>query len=920
MKKSIIIFLCFVTYIFFGILDVNASISWTVSSGISNCTTGVPSSNTNSVSTSGTRACTTTYNYLPNNASYNVVVNKSGITSCGTGLRVLTQNVTQITCLSWDNTNPTVSANNSSNTVWRNSDISITLSTDDTGKNGTPTSTWFQARYSWSNDLDATCTSGGTLFSNGNTITNSTEGTRTLYLCARDAAGNVGTWSGIYMLDKTNPTVLDLPDNFPSVNPSNNSNLLATITQTFTITPSNNGGSPIVQIQGFFEDSSNCSNGFHARIDSNSSSITTISATHNIEEVKPTCDFNAGGYREYSFKITYIRDEAGNILGTLNAVSSNAGIKTYNYKVFANTLNITKTLTEQVTSTHNNVADGVTKNITIRLIDIHGNPIIPATFIGRTIDFNFNVNNNLYLNQSNNSGGSAVFMSIPSDSSSFQNDRISTGTVLNVSFDSQSVSNINNGDYVFGYRVLAPTNHIIAGNDYTINSITFDVNRTTSIIGGDNPSNESIAGTNLQFAFKPIYEASFAGDIVTDGFVEGTVQTGSIVIYQNGGVNPTVDGLYFLQTGSGSSYFSGTGKINTNPELSILKTNIGTNFISAFNISTNYIFRTLFTIGGTGYLNYIKDVQLKGYIRYNLNGNIVTYLAGTLNETNNQSFETLKIYGITNINKSKQKDLTADQDKKDVKNLAGQITKSTLRADIVKNALTTIKFVTPNNGTSQITNLSGSGWLSSGNGGKKLGNIIYFGNLAGANVEINDTTGNLEGKKTIIVKGGNLYIKSNIINNSSNDILGIIVIPDELNRGGKVYIDTNVQEVDAVIFAYKSIMSYNEIYDNGDTDSIKSHEVDGNIDNSVMQNQLYIFGTVFSENTIGGSRKVPVLCPFWTKSEGINCNDSVVAQKYDLNYLRAGYNNKYKASYANYPIIIKYNSTLQSSPPPLFGK
>ncbi|MDP2395829.1 MAG: hypothetical protein Q8S84_02000 [bacterium] len=40
--------------------------------------------------------------------------------------------MTQITCLSWDNTNPTVSANNSSNTVWRNSDISITLSTDDT--------------------------------------------------------------------------------------------------------------------------------------------------------------------------------------------------------------------------------------------------------------------------------------------------------------------------------------------------------------------------------------------------------------------------------------------------------------------------------------------------------------------------------------------------------------------------------------------------------------------------------------------------------------------------------------------------------------------------------------------------------------------------------------------------------------------
>jgi hypothetical protein len=115
-------------------------------------------------------------------------------------------------------------------------------------------------------------------------------------------------------------------------------------------------------------------------------------------------------------------------------------------------------------------------------------------------------------------------------------------------------------------------------------------------------------------------------------------------------------------------------------------------------------------------------------------------------------------------------------------------------------------------------------------------------------------------------------------------------------------------------------MSYNMYYNNGNSDNIIKHEIDWNIDNLAIQNQLYIYWTVFSENTIWGSRIDPPVCPFWIESDSsITCN-TIEAQKYDFNYLRAWSNNKYNASYADYPVIIKYNSTVQSTPPPLFDK
>ncbi|MDD3303255.1 MAG: hypothetical protein PHN31_06890, partial [Candidatus Gracilibacteria bacterium] len=111
------------------------------------------------------------------------------------------------------------------------------------------------------------------------------------------------------------------------------------------------------------------------------------------------------------------------------------------------------------------------------------------------------------------------------------------------------------------------------------------------------------------------------------------------------------------------------------------------------------------------------------------------------------------------------------------------------------------------------------------------------------------------------------------------------------------------------------------------------NELGGNATFSELKNQLYIYGSLFSENTVGGSRANPLKCPYYVTT----CTSIEDAQKYDLNYLRryyitdtngdgtldgpAGGGNSYFSSlspYYKYPIVIEYNPLIQTNPPIVF--
>ena len=95
-----------------------------------------------------------------------------------------------------DNAVPILSADNF--WVWWNDDIEITLSaSDNNGLN--------YSKYSWISASD--CVNNWTTFVNGETITYTTEWTKTLYLCAEDLVWNTNTWNGMYYLDRTSPNI-----------------------------------------------------------------------------------------------------------------------------------------------------------------------------------------------------------------------------------------------------------------------------------------------------------------------------------------------------------------------------------------------------------------------------------------------------------------------------------------------------------------------------------------------------------------------------------------------------------------------------------------------------------------------------------------------------------------------------------------
>jgi hypothetical protein len=58
-------------------------------------------------------------------------------------------------------------------------------------------------------------------------------------------------------------------------------------------------------------------------------------------------------------------------------------------------------------------------------------------------------------------------------------------------------------------------------------------------------------------------------------------------------------------------------------------------------------------------------------------------------------------------------------------------------------------------------------------------------------------------------------------------------------KGGNIYIDPDVTDIHAIIYASKSIESY-----------VNNIPADGTTPDNELVNQLYVYGSLFSENTL----------------------------------------------------------------------
>lgn len=160
---------------------------------------------------------------------------------------------------------------------------------------------------------------------------------------------------------------------------------------------------------------------------------------------------------------------------------------------------------------------------------------------------------------------------------------------------------------------------------------------------------------------------------------------------------------------------------------------------------------------------------------------------------------------------------------------------------------------------------------------------------------------NTAGAQTLMVYGGNVYIKENIyIQDGSN--FGIMVLASRENAEngteGNIFIDPSVTHIEGVFYADGSIMSATDGSAGTIPNVIEEDEIfDGFSDKDVSKifsNQLYISGSIVSRNTAGTllSDTGTFMTNTWLPTEcstGTCENDldfEKAAMRYDLAYIR----------------------------------
>jgi len=714
--------------------------------------------------------------------------------------------------------------------------------------------------------------------------------------------------------------------------------------------------------------------------------------------------------REYTFTITELCDQAGNC--------ANIPAAKYDYNVYANARNIHTSNTRVISSTALrswNVADGTPRALTLQLKDDYGNDIIPANWINRKIDFEFTIENHLAENQyeyginpNNYTWNSAVY----ARDSSYRNFKGAWQSGANDILENMAVQ--SNDTYNIDFKVYAPTANS-QGDESKWNG-SFEITEIEALVNSDlnTWADRSIAiqNDNIEFNFKPLYYTAFDGasEIKSTWFIEWVIQNGNVDIVKNWNLATSLTSDYKTHLKFGSLLWNQVSdafelyyKIwilanNEKPTDEVEKSTIlasqlhiastESSFTSSQNIATRLNQVDQIFVNQSTYLSTHISYKIShpngwaNKLNITYNWEVVGEYIWWNTSINNTAQSTLKVIGQIHSQELKNNVAgvatwtTDTQNKPYVQNSFWQLSKSILRADIKKKVYSIIKdeqWVTFGT-TYQVNDLNSPTWEEPSGGDWSIlwnKDILYFGWLNGGNVTIwsnpdDNFSLSVEHNKTIIIIWWNIYLKDNMYyvpNTPSN--LGIIVLKDENWKGWNIYIDPRVTNIVGSMYAEWSLLSYND----------SKWELAWNATQEDLKNQLHIYGSLFTENTIWWASVLDddtglYDCPF-NISEW-SCTKEV-AQKYDLNYLRryyrydhdnddttpsvpanqwkviggficdtttdyacnysgspiiqtpvdledAIYNLNWPSLNKDFPVVIKYNSQVQITPPPLFGE
>lgn len=243
-------------------------------------------------------------------------------------------------------------------------------------------------------------------------------------------------------------------------------------------------------------------------------------------------------------------------------------------------------------------------------------------------------------------------------------------------------------------------------------------------------------------------------------------------------------------------------------------------------------------------------------------------------------------------------------------NVEGELNRTALIANIKQNVAAVSRGIGPNTAT------TGKHWCAGGTfndlasasfdsctvdvNGEKI--VFIDGN---AIVKCSGGSGNtcmVNDKRAIIVKNGSLYIKSNISTLTTshgmtngqlffgvmNDtgLANVTVDPADVNiadaskYSGWMFVDPKITNIDAFLFAQGPMVSYSD----DALDMVNGKRIlfsKANTTEQKLRNQLSIYGSILTLNTITGSRQATPECPYNVD----NCTEDV-AQIFDFVYTR----------------------------------
>ena len=189
----------------------------------------------------------------------------------------------------------------------------------------------------------------------------------------------------------------------------------------------------------------------------------------------------------------------------------------------------------------------------------------------------------------------------------------------------------------------------------------------------------------------------------------------------------------------------------------------------------------------------------------------------------------------------------------------------------------------------------------------KFNDVLYY-KVAGLTIASPSSKMDTNNAKSLIVEGGDIYIDTDITKDASvTHPRALIAIKDAAGNGGNIYIKNTVKNI------YSSLIAEGSVY-SGDSAANLYNDTISKL-TTLPKNQLYIYGSVVSRNTIGGSARTPVSCPFIEAT----CSYAS-ALKYDWNYFRSydtvTVNRSDKAGYDDYSIVIEYDTRMLENAPP----